>query len=65
MSYLVRAEVEQPGRGTLRAEAESKRDAIEKARELRSQGLAVQITDPKGEPVDENKQSGAPESYLS
>ena len=55
MPYLVRAEVEQPGRGTFRAEAETKRDAIEKAREFRSHGLVVQITDSKGEPVDENK----------
>jgi hypothetical protein len=55
MPYLVRAEVEQPGRGTFRAEAETKRDAIEKASELRSHGLVVQITDSKGEAVDENK----------
>ena len=55
MPYLVHAEVEQPGRGTFRTEAETKRDAIEKAQELRSQGLVVQITDPMGEPVDENK----------
>jgi protein involved in polysaccharide export with SLBB domain len=55
MPYLVRAEVEQPGRGTFKTEAETNRDAIEKAKGLRSNGLVVQITDPKGEPVDETK----------
>ena len=55
MPYLVRAEVEKPGSGTFKIEAETKRDAIEKAQGLRSQGLVVQITDPKGEPLDETK----------
>jgi hypothetical protein len=32
MPYLVRAEVEKPGSGTFRTEAETKRDAIKKAR---------------------------------
>ena len=36
MPYLVRAEVEKPGSGTFKTEAETKRDAIKKARELRS-----------------------------
>jgi protein involved in polysaccharide export with SLBB domain len=53
MPYLVRAEVEKPGSGMFQAEAETKRDAIEKARGLRSYGLVVKITDPKGQPVDE------------
>jgi len=53
MPYLVRAEVEKPGSGTFKTEAETKRDAIKKARELRSQGLRVLIMDPKGELVDE------------
>ena len=53
MPYLVQAQVEMPGRGTFKTEAETKRDAIEKARGLRSQGLVVQITDAKGAPVVE------------
>ena len=53
MPYLVRAEVEKPGSGTFKTEAETKRDAIEKAQRLRCQGLVVQITDAKGAPVDE------------
>jgi hypothetical protein len=48
MPYLVRADVEQPGRGTVKTEAETKRDAIIKARRLRSHGLRVRITDPTG-----------------
>jgi protein involved in polysaccharide export with SLBB domain len=31
MPYLVRAEVEKPGSGTFKTEADTKRDAIEKA----------------------------------
>ena len=53
MSYLVRAEVEKPGSGTFTASANNKRDAIEKAQGLRSQGLLVRITDPTGQQVDE------------
>jgi protein involved in polysaccharide export with SLBB domain len=53
MPYLVRAEVEKPGSGTFKTEAETKRNAIEKAQGLRSQGLRVQITDPAGRPVNE------------
>ena len=53
MPYLVRAKVEKPGSGTFKAEADTKRDAIEKAQGLRSQGLRVVITGPQGEPVDE------------
>ena len=53
MPYLVQAEVEKPGSGTFKTEAETKRGAIEKALRLRSQGLAVHITDTKGAPVDE------------
>jgi protein involved in polysaccharide export with SLBB domain len=53
MPYLVQAQVEKPGSGTFKTEAETKRDAIEKARGLRSQGLVVQITDAKGAPIDE------------
>ncbi len=53
MPYLVRAEVETPGCGTFKTEAETKRDAIEKAQGLRSQGFQVFIMDPKGQPVDE------------
>ena len=53
MPYLVRAEGEKPGSGTFRTEAETKRDAIEKAQRLRSHGFLVLVTDPKGQPVDE------------
>jgi len=52
-TYLVRAEVEKPGSGTFKTEADTKRDAIEKAQGLRSQGLRVVITGAKGERVDE------------
>ena len=55
MPYLVRAEVEKPGRGTFNTEAETKRDAIEKAQGLRAHGFRVLITCPKGEPIDETK----------
>jgi hypothetical protein len=55
MPFLVQAQVEKPGSGTFKTEAETKRDAIGKAQELRSQGLVVLITDPKGEPVDETR----------
>jgi hypothetical protein len=53
MPYLVRAEVDKPGSGTFKIEVVTKRDAIEKAQGLRSHGLVVNITDPKGQPVDE------------
>ncbi len=53
MPYLVRAEIEKPGTGTFKTEAETKRDALKKAQGLRAQGLRVIITGPKGEPVDE------------
>ena len=49
MPYLVRAEGEKPGSGTFKTEAETKRDAIQKAQALRSHGLRVQITDDQGE----------------
>jgi hypothetical protein len=55
MPYLVRAEVEKPGSGTFKTEVETKADAIERAQGLRSHGLVVQITDPKGQPVDETR----------
>ena len=50
MPYLVRAEVEKPGCGTFKTEAETKYDAIEKAQRLRTHGFRVLITGPKGEP---------------
>ena len=59
MPYLVRAEVEKPGSGTFTASANNKRDAVEKAQGLRSEGLRVQITDPEGRPVDEGENDGA------
>jgi hypothetical protein len=53
MPYLVRAEIENPGRGTFKTEAETKRDAVEKAQRLRTQGFRAYVTDAKGTPVDE------------
>ena len=53
MPYLVRAEVENPGCGTFKTEAETKRDAVEKAQRLRTQGFRAYVTDAKGAPVDE------------
>jgi hypothetical protein len=53
MPYLVRAEIENPGRGTFKTEAETKLDAVEKARRLRTQGFRAYVTDAKGMPVDE------------
>ena len=53
MPYRVRAEVEKPGYGTFKTEAETKRDAVHKAQALRSHGLRVQIIDHQGELVDE------------
>jgi len=55
MPYLVRAEIEKPGTGTFKTEAETKRDALMKAQRLRADGFRVIITCPKGEPVDETK----------
>jgi hypothetical protein len=56
MPYLVRAEIEKPGCGTFKTEAETERNAIEQAKELRAHGLLVQITDPTGRPVDETNE---------
>jgi hypothetical protein len=53
MPYLVRAEIEKPGSGSFKTEAETRRDAIEKARRLRTPGLRVIVIGPNGEPVDE------------
>jgi len=54
MPYLVCAEIEKPGGGTFKTEANIKR-ATQKAQELRSHGLLVLITDPQDEPLDETK----------
>jgi hypothetical protein len=56
MPYLVRAEIEKPGCGTFKTEAETERNAIEKAKKFRAHGLLVQITDPTGRPVDETNE---------
>ena len=56
MSYLVRAEIEKPGKGTFKTEAETKRKVIEKAKVLRAHGLLVQITDPTGRAVDDTSE---------
>jgi len=50
MPYLVRAEIEKPGSGTFKTEAETKRDAVEKAQRLRTQGFRAYVTDAKGAP---------------
>ena len=60
MPYLVRAEIENPGRGTFKTEAETKRDAVEKAQRLRTQGFRAYVTDAKGAPVDETAELGIP-----
>lgn len=49
----MRAEIENPGRGTFKTEAETKRDAVEKVQRLRTQGFRAYVTDAKGAPVDE------------
>ena len=56
MPYLVRAEVAKPGSGIFKTEAETIRDAIEKAERLRAHGLVVQIVDPGGRTVDETSE---------
>jgi hypothetical protein len=56
MPYLVRAEIEKPGSGTFKTEVETERNAIEKAKVLRAQGLLVQITDPTGRAIDETNE---------
>ncbi|MEI8152277.1 MAG: hypothetical protein WCG92_11835 [Hyphomicrobiales bacterium] len=53
MPYLVRAEIEKPGTGTFKTEAETKCDAPMK--DQRADGFRVIITCPKGEPVDATK----------
>jgi Fe-S cluster assembly iron-binding protein IscA len=53
MPYLVRAEIEKPGCGTFKTEAETKRDAVEKAQRLRTEGFRAYVTDATGAPVDE------------
>jgi hypothetical protein len=53
MTYLVRAEVAEPGAGIFRAETETRRDAIAQVQGLRALGLLVLITGPNGERVDE------------
>jgi hypothetical protein len=53
MMYVVKAWRAEPGTGPFEAEAETKEDAIEKARDLRGQGLQVKIFRPDGEPINE------------
>jgi len=53
MPYLVRAEIENPGRGTFKTEAETKHDAVKRAQRLRTQGFRAYVTDAKGMLVDE------------
>jgi hypothetical protein len=42
----------EPGTGSLELEAKTEEDALEKARNLRSEGLEVQIFGPNGRRID-------------
>ena len=44
---------QEPGTGTLEAMADTLQDALARARGLRTQGFAVSITGPDGEPIPE------------
>ncbi len=55
MVYIVQAVLDERGAGSFRAETKTKRDAIEKARDLRQQGLKVEIIGPDGKRVDESE----------
>jgi hypothetical protein len=52
MVYIVRGTLNQQAAGTFTAEAKTERDAREKARDLRRQGLTVVIIGPDGKPID-------------
>jgi hypothetical protein len=53
--HIVLATLPEPESGAFLAEAKTLRDAIEKAQDLRKQGLDVKITGPDGKPVDETE----------
>ena len=53
MPYIVTATTPSESIGSGAFRANTAKDALEKARNLRSQGLTVKITDEKGNPVDE------------
>ena len=55
MVYVVQAGLKERGSGTFKVEAKTRRGAIEKARDLRKEGLEVTITGPDGKPVDETE----------
>ncbi len=53
MPYTVTATLSTPGTGVGSFQASTAKDALEKARNLRSQGMTVGITDADGNPVNE------------
>jgi hypothetical protein len=53
MKYVVQARRAEPGTGTFEAGAKTKEDALERARDLRSQGLKVRIFRPDGNLLDD------------
>jgi hypothetical protein len=53
MVYVIRATSPEREARVLTADAETRRQAIAIAKDLRRQGLQVTITGPDGEPVDE------------
>jgi hypothetical protein len=57
MQYLVRAKLAKPGSGTFVTDAETIPAAFRQAHRLRAHGLIVEVTDPKGQTVDEPKES--------
>jgi hypothetical protein len=53
MIYVIRAtERVEPGTGSFEVAAKTEEDALKMARDLRSQGLKVQIFGPQGERID-------------
>jgi hypothetical protein len=52
MIYVVQAVRAEPEINTFETEAKTKDDALEKARNLRSQGLKVRIFGPDGQRID-------------
>jgi hypothetical protein len=51
---------QEPGTGTLEAMADTLQDALARARGLRTQGFAVSITGPDGEPIPEMDEGTGP-----
>jgi hypothetical protein len=64
LAYAIYAEITDPrtgrlerGTGTFQATAENRREALEKAKDLRQQGFTVTINAPDGKSVDEDEES--------